>query len=329
MSAWAGLAGAAQGVSGAWDDNREAIKEQAKRDFQVALEETRMTNAKKASDQLATDMLDPSTPQGALAKHNADAETASSNAKWEREAERDRLERKNKLSVAQAKSGKSADSGELKYVLGQIKRQDAVLADEYASESDKAAARKELEALDVKHRQLSGMEPRKAKKTKEEFYADVHKSKNDPNAMAQLEAKLGPDRFKQVMDEVGKLYPAPVQEEVADDTNAGEVASWRKDEAQKQQARGDAAKSKANSSKETANASAFIKELKDGITPGRGVVGYLAGRTSDRIDRLSAIADNKNIDKKTRQEAQSLLKKAMKLESDKRSKESTQQPRLY
>jgi len=319
MSAWAGLAGAAQGVLGGWDDNREAIKAQAERDFKMTLENTRMQNAKKASDQLAADMLDPSTPQGALAAHNAKAETDAINAEYAREDERDRLKMENDLRVAQAKSGKSADSGELKYVLGQIKRQDAILADEYASESDKKAARQELKALDTYHRQLSGVDPRKPKKTKDEFYADVHKNKDDPNAMAQLKAKLGDAGFKQVMDDIGKLYPAPATEVVADTTTSGMLSKFQK---QENTARKAANKKKA-SDKRMAKATLEAKNYIDKVTQGKGsstqsfmtkgLGGFRESSVSEKLRELAKIADNPDVDAKTRQKAKAMVEKAIQL----------------
>lgn len=188
MSAWAGLAGGAQGVLNAWDDNREEIKAQAERDFKMKLEETRIKNAKTASDQQARDILDPSTAQGALAKHSSDAATSERNAEWAREDERGRLERQNKLSIAQAKSGQGAESGELKYVLGQIKRQDAILSDEFATERDKAAARKELKSLDADHRRLSGVAPRELPTPTAN---DLEALRRNPGAIQQFKERFG------------------------------------------------------------------------------------------------------------------------------------------
>jgi len=108
MSGWAALAGGASGVMSGWDDNREAIKAQAERDFKLQLEQTRRDNVKSASDQQARDMLDPTSAQGALAKHNADAANATRQAEWAREDKNRESDRQNTLASAQAKAGKGS-----------------------------------------------------------------------------------------------------------------------------------------------------------------------------------------------------------------------------
>lgn len=102
MGFGAALAGGAQGVLGAWEDNREAIKAEADRAFKIKLEEERARIGKETADQLASDMMNPETPQGLLAQRNSEAEKA----KLDREYENNRLDRESRERVSMAKDGK-------------------------------------------------------------------------------------------------------------------------------------------------------------------------------------------------------------------------------
>jgi len=158
MSGWAALAGGASGVMSGWDDNREAIKAQAERDFKLQLEQTRMDNVKAASDQQARDMLDPATAQGALAAHNAKTAGQNQQAEWAREDRQSDLDRKNTLATAFAKAGKGGDSGQLKYVQNEIKHYRGIIE---SGSGDVDGARAELKKLDAMNRELSGVPARK------------------------------------------------------------------------------------------------------------------------------------------------------------------------
>jgi len=109
MSGWAALAGGASGVMSGWDDNREAIKAQAAQDFKLELEKERAKLVENSAERQAGVMLDPESNQGMLAQRNAEAESES-----------ERLGRANDLAIAQAKSGKSANSDALKQVNKQL-----------------------------------------------------------------------------------------------------------------------------------------------------------------------------------------------------------------
>lgn len=116
------IGGAAAGLQGGWDDNREAFKEEAKRNFQMMLEEKRNTNVmaaesrartdrddqriinKNDADQANIDMLDPTTPSGSVYAANAKA----ARAKEDREYANDQEDRQAKIDAAAARSGGKA-----------------------------------------------------------------------------------------------------------------------------------------------------------------------------------------------------------------------------
>ena len=186
MGFGAALSGAAQGTLNSWADNRETIRDEAARAFQVELEETRRANAKTDRDQAATDIMNPETPTGMLAAKNAEAESNAQSAKWAREDDNKRLDRESKERQAGMKAGK--DSGQIKYVQSQIKRQRSILDDEMSSPEQKNEAAAQLRSLDVAHRKLSGMGEKSYPAATANDVQALHKGDVTP---AQFSAKFG------------------------------------------------------------------------------------------------------------------------------------------
>jgi len=123
----AALAGGAQGVIGAWDNQREDLREEARRKFQLTLAQEQLNMKKAAENQRARDIMNPESALGALAKHKADAANQTQQAEWAHSDEQARLDREGRLRAAQAKSGKdsSPNAQKIKYLQNRIKAQSA------------------------------------------------------------------------------------------------------------------------------------------------------------------------------------------------------------
>ena len=170
MSFGAALAGGAQGVMGAWDDNRELAKEEAARAFQVKLEDTRRQNAIADRNQQATDLMNPETPTGMLAERKSKAASASQSAEWEHDER-----------MADIKAGgKSKDTGAVKTLTQELNDSIKIINSDSASEKDKEAAKTNYARAMGELRAQTGIETK-----------DSPRPTPSPAALAKLRAGEG------------------------------------------------------------------------------------------------------------------------------------------
>lgn len=320
MGLGAALAGGAEGVMGGWDDNREKIKAEAEQAFKLKLEQSRIDMAKTARDQAATDLMNPQSPTGMLAQRkkdeaiqNAEMEAVNADslrqAEWAREDENKRLDREGTLAAAKAKAG---DTGKMPpKVKAAFDMATAIRGQEVISDQDA----KLLAGYDKIVQDYAGMKL-PVKKTRQELLADVAKNLDNQEAMSQLKAQFG-DKAAAIIKEARALNGDSNTKAEVVDTSATGILGRHTVETQRAQAATRKAKQDTlRKEKATSKAESYIEKIKQGGSGGtaaflqKGIGGYMAESDAEKAKRLARIADDPDVDKKTREEAKRMLEVA-------------------
>lgn len=312
MGIGAALSGGAQGLMGGWEDNREAIRAQADQDFKLSLEQERAKIQKQYADQTASDLLDPESPQGALAARNSQAEADARQAERDREDKQAALDRASREKTAALKDGKGDKiPAKVKLAYDMSK---AIGEMEVPTEAD-LKQKAFYDKIIADH--LGGMSTPKGR---QDLVADVAQNLGNKDAMAQLDAKFGKPQADLLRQEASKTLPKPppVPEEV-DTSASGMVSSHLKEQRSSQATKAKEAKASKIKAEATSSARDYMEQVKSGTTINKrsylpkGAGGFMEESSDEKLNKLADIADNPDVDPEVRQEARAMIEKAIRL----------------
>jgi len=313
MNLGAALAGGAQGVMGGWDDNREAIKAQAERDFKMTLEETRMTNTRALRDEgwKREDAKEERYLQDEEVRlGNERAAAMEQRAHEISENDKDR-ESREKASALRAGNSDKLPS-KIKLAAEQL---DILLKKDMLTPQDEENIKYYRGIVDG---HIGGREPDAPNPG---AIAKLTSGKGTQRELEGFERAFGlePGTAKKLYD---KANPAPQKTvEVADTSAAGLLAGRNKVVANKaKKAKTDREKGKA-----TSDAADYIEKVKNGSISSTqsflkgGVSSAIKSSANGQLQELANIADNPNIDAEVRREARAMIQKFILLEQGKKA----------